>query len=133
MGNWQPSVESRKLAWGALALASLVFLIVLVAPAGAWRRPSFSERRAVATAASRVSHAGGSNMHVSEIRLSTVGPWASATVTIYFGKLPDSAVDILHRVRGVWKNVGLGTAGEWCVMPPGDQRNLGFPSSYQCS
>jgi hypothetical protein len=132
MTIWQPSVASRTLASGALVLAALACLIVLVTPAGAWRRPSFNERRAVATAASRVSHAGSSSVRVSDIRLSTIGPWASATVTIYFGTLPDNAVDILHRVRGVWKNVGLGTAGEWCVMPAGDQRNLGFPASYSC-
>ena len=69
---------------------------------------------------------------MSEIHLSTVGPWASATVTLYFDGEPDNAVDILREVDGHWRNARLGTAGEWCVMPVKDQRNLGFSAGYRC-
>src|ERR1700730_11410886 len=132
MRRLRRSVRASTVFGWALALASLVFLVVLVASAWGWRRPSANERRAIAAVARHVPHAGGSSVHVSNIRLSTVGPWASATVTIYFANVPDSAVDILHRVHGAWHNASIGTAGEWCVMPARDQRNLGFPGSYPC-
>jgi hypothetical protein len=45
--------------------------------------------------------------------------------------LPDGATDILHKVHGKWINDGAGTAGEECVMPPKDRRNLGF-GYYPC-
>jgi hypothetical protein len=70
-------------------------------------------------------------VHVSFIRVSTVGPWARATITIYFGKAADHATDILHNVRGKSINDGAGTSGEECVMPPKDRRNLGF-GYYPC-
>jgi hypothetical protein len=116
----------------ACALAMLLVALGAAASAWAWRRPNASERPAIVAAAKRTPHAGTSSVHISEIRLSTVGPWASATVTIYFAGEADKAVDILHRVRGAWKNASVGTAGEWCVMPVKDQRNLGFPASYPC-
>jgi hypothetical protein len=109
-----------------------VLSLVLAAVAMAWRRPTRAEKVAIARVAMMAPHAGRSAVHVSDIRVATVGPWASATVTIYFGKLADSAVDILHKVAGKWRNASLGTAGEWCVMPTADQRNLGFPTSYPC-
>ena len=118
--------------FGASGLACLMVLIALVSSAWAWRRPNARERTAIIAAASHTPHAGGSTVHVSYIRLSTVGPWASATVTIYLHGSPDSAVDILHRIHGSWRNVTVGTSGEWCVMPVSDQRNLGFPGSYPC-
>lgn len=72
-------------------------------------------------------------MTVSRIHVSTVGPWASATIAINVGAgAPDYATDILHNVHGRWINAGAGTAGEWCVMPHKDQRNLGFSTSYPC-
>lgn len=98
----------------------------------AWREPTRSERRAITDVAARASHAGSSKVHVSDIHVSTVGPWASATLTIYLGKAPDNAVDILHKVQGRWTNANVGTAGEWCVMPGKDQRNLGFSGAYAC-
>jgi hypothetical protein len=98
----------------------------------AWRGPTRRERAAITVVAMAAPQAGHSAVHVGNIRVSTVGPWASATVTIYFGKAPDTATDILHRVAGKWRNAGIGTAGEWCVMPIKDQRNLGFPTSYPC-
>ena len=116
-----------------LALAVVAVVLSLVAAVAlAWRGPTGSERQAIAAVARRTPHAGSSRVSVSHIRVSTVGPWASAVVTIYFGSEPDNAVDILHKVHGKWHNANIGTAGEWCVMPVKDQRNLGFSSSYPC-
>ena len=114
------------------ALISVFLSLVFAAAATAWRNPTGHERRAITLVAVTAPHAGTARVHVSDIRVSTVGPWASATVTIYFGKTPDSATDILREHDGQWRNASLGTAGEWCVMPAKDQRNLGFPSSYPC-
>ncbi|HEY1690331.1 MAG TPA: hypothetical protein VGF95_15865 [Solirubrobacteraceae bacterium] len=116
------------------ASAALVGALALVcaAPALAWRTPGHSERRAIARVARQTPHAGSSRVSVGDIRVSTVGPWASATVTIYFESEPDEATDILHKLHGRWVNAGAGTAGEWCVMPTKDQRNLGFSAGYPC-
>jgi hypothetical protein len=105
---------------------------VIVAPALAWRRPNHTERAAIVAAARNTSHAGNSTVRVGEVRLSTVGPWAAATVTIFFDGEPDNATDILRKAHGRWKNVTVGTAGEWCAMPVADQRNLGFSAGYPC-
>lgn len=120
----------RRLARCAVVLGLLC--LIWTASAWAWRRPTVRERRAISQVAAHTPHAGPSKVTVSNIRVSTVGPWASATVTIYFGSEPDNAVDILHEVDAKWTNASDGTAGEWCVMPRKDQRNLGFPSGYPC-
>jgi len=109
-----------------------VLCLTVTASAMAWRHPTGSERQAITNAASRTPHAGHSKVHVSRIRVSTVGPWASTTVAVYFGNVPDFATDILHKVHGKWINDGAGTSGEWCVMPRKDQRNLGFPAGALC-
>ena len=78
-------------------------------------------------------HAGGSTVKVADIRVSTVGPWASALVTIEVDGSSDSATDILHDVHGQWVYDSVGTSGEWCVMPRNDIQNLGFSVNYRCS
>ena len=120
----------RRLVW--TALVGLLLSLAFVAEAFGWRRPTSIEREAITAVAARVPHAGGSRVRVSGIRVSTVGPWASAGLTIDVDGYPDTAVDILHKVHGKWRNASWGTSGEWCVMPRRDQRNLGFPSSYPC-
>jgi hypothetical protein len=116
-----------------LAPAVVVVLwLTLTASAMAWRHPTTSERRAITRVASHTPNAApDKKVHVSHIRVSTVGPWASATITIFFGSAPDTATDILHKVRGRWVDAGAGTAGEECVMPLKDRRSLGF-GSYPC-
>jgi len=114
------------------AVAATVTSLTLTASALAWRHPTSSERSAITRAANRTPHAGShKKVQVSNIRVSTVGPWASATVAIYFGKQPDQATAVLHKVHGKWVSAGAGTAGEQCVMPPKDRRNLGF-GPYPC-
>lgn len=108
-----------------------VLCLACAASAMAWRPATASERVAITKAAMSTPHAGGS-VKVTRIRVSTVGPWASATVTIEVGGSPDTAVDILHDVHGQWVYDSVGTAGEWCVMPRKDIQNLGFPVSYPC-
>jgi hypothetical protein len=106
--------------------------LTFTASAMAWRQPTASERQAITRAASRTPTAAPHpKVHVSNIRVSTVGPWASARITIYIGGGPDIATDILHKVRGKWINAGAGTAGEECVMPLKDRRNLGL-AGYPC-
>ena len=120
----------RRLAWSALL--GLVLSLAFVAVALGWRRPTNSERKAISSVAARVPHAGGSRLRVSGIRVSTVGPWASAGLTIVVDGYSDTATDVLHKVHGRWRNASWGTSAEWCVMPRRDQRNLGFPASYPC-
>lgn len=118
----------------ALGTASTIALcVVLSAPAVASRRPTQWERQAITRVGERTPHAGNSRVYVRNIRVSTIGPWASATLTIYFGEEPDNAIGIFHYKRGRWTIGSVGTSGEWCVMPAKDQRNLGFPASYPCS
>jgi hypothetical protein len=105
--------------------------LVVPASAMAWRHPTPSERSAITRVARHTPHAGRSNVQVSYIRVSTVGPWASATVAIQVAGFPDYATDILHKVHGSWTNASVGTSGEWCVMPRKDKRNLGFPVSVR--
>jgi hypothetical protein len=125
----RPAVAGASAVTVAFALS-----IALATPVAlAWRQATAKERRSITSVARQAPHAGSSKVYVSHIRVSTVGPWASATVTIYFGKEPDSAVDILNYIHGAWHNAGVGTAGEWCVMPAKDQRNLRFSTSYHCT
>jgi hypothetical protein len=108
-------------------LTVTVLCLALAASAMAWRHPTRSERSAITRAASRTpTSPPHKKVHVRDIRVSTVGPWASATIAIYFGNVPDYATDTLHKVHGKWINDGAGTSGEWCVMPRKDRRNLGF-------
>lgn len=118
------------LSYATVLLASLA----AAATALAWRHPTPSERRAITKAVVQYTE-GPRHLEVraSDIRVSAVGPWASATNTIYMHhKIADSAEDILHLIRGTWKVASVGTAGEWCVMPTRDQRNLGFGPGYPC-
>jgi hypothetical protein len=87
-------------------LTVLLLYLTFAASAMAWRPPTQSQRQ-----------------------VSTVGPWASAGVTIYPLGL---STDILHKVHRKWILASNGTAGEWCVMPRKDQRNLGFPAGALC-
>ncbi len=116
-----------------MAAAVVVALwLTPTASALASRAPTAAERRAITKVASHTPNAApGKKVQVSRIRISTVGPWARATITIYFGNAPDTATDILHKVHGTWVNAGAGTAGEECVMPLKDRRNLGF-GPYPC-
>jgi hypothetical protein len=125
---------SRRPAAGTICVAAAsVLWLTLTASAMAWRHPTASERGAITRAASRTPTSPPHKMvHVSRIRVSTVGPWASATITIYVGNVPDAATDILHKVHGKWINAGAGTAGEQCVMPLKDRRDLGL-AGYPCA
>jgi hypothetical protein len=115
------------------AACTIALCVALSAPALASRRPTQWERQAITRVGERTPHAGNSRVYVRNIRVSTIGPWASALLTIHFGEHPDNAIGIFHYTRGRWTSASIGTAGEWCVMPAKDQRNLGFPASYPCS
>lgn len=120
----------RLLAW--TALLGLVLSLAFAAEALASRRPTSIERKAITSVAARVPHAGGGRVHVSGIRVSTVGPWALAELTIDVDGYPDTAVDILHKVHGKWRNASFGSDPDVCVMPRTDRQNLGFGASEQC-
>ena len=113
---------------------SVVIASAFVFPAAAlaWHQPTRFERAQITAAARNVSHAGTQRVYVGQIHVSSVGPWASAGVTLYFNGQPDEAIDILHFRRGRWRNASIGSAGEWCIMPTVDQRNLGFSGDYPC-
>jgi hypothetical protein len=114
------------------AIAALCLSVV--ANASGSRLPTRAEQRGITRAAEGSPHATSGKVYVNEIRVSTVGPWAEATVTIFIDRAPDSATAVLHKVRGVWRLTkhSPGTAGEWCGigMPPKDQLNLGFSPRY---
>jgi len=117
---------------GAAVLVGVgVVALTVAASATASRVPTPGERAAIARVARRTPHAAGTGrVHVSHIRVSTVGPWASAQVTVYVGHhVPDSALDILRYRSGQWRLTkhSPGTEGVSCGigMPLKDQRNLG--------
>ncbi len=110
-----------------MLLTSVVLALLPVASALAWRGPTAAQRRAIDAAAQHAKHVGG-RIHVSHIRVSTVGPWAYARLTVYFGGEPDVAAAVLHRVHGHWR-VAKGSPGSDQVqcasgMPHADLRNL---------
>lgn len=115
-----------------IGVAVAALCLSVVANAGASRRPTPRERRGITHAAKGSPHAGSGKVRVSHIRVSTVGPWASAIVTIIVEHVPDRAIDVLHKVRGRWRLTkhSPGTAEVQCGigMPRKDQRNLGFPA-----
>jgi hypothetical protein len=119
---------------GATAVVVAVGLcLTLTASAAAWRHPTASERQAIVRVGKRTATAAPHPaVRVSFIRVSTVGPWAAATVTITVANAPDTATLILHKMRGRWTNASVGTSGEECVMPLKDRRNLGF-GPYHCN
>lgn len=133
MRNGGPGSSGVRSICVALVALVALMLLAIACSAMAWQHPTAAERVAIKRVAKQAPHAGNERVHVSMIRVSSVGPWASAQVTIYFGHAPDNAVDILHQIHGKWTNASVGTAGEWCVMPPKDRRNLGFSSAYKCS
>ena len=125
--SFKRSRRSRNVARGA-TLTVIVLYLTFAASAMAWRPPTQSQRQAITRAAMSTA-TPHKKVHVSNIRVSTVGPWASAGVTIYPLGL---STDILHKVHRKWILASNGTAGEWCVMPRKDQRNLGFPAGALC-
>ena len=98
------------------------------ASAVVWRRPYRSESKAITAAAAATPHAGRSWISVSNVRVSTVGPWASATVMISSAGQPDSATAIVHEVQGKWRYASVGTDGEWVCCPERIVRILNFRS-----
>lgn len=119
--------RAESLPVGVAGLVSLVF----AGSAMAWTRPSPSTRTAITNAAKRSLHAGTGRIHVSDIRVSTVGPWASVALTIYVAHQPDRALAVLHKIRGRWVETAHspGTSRVQCRsgMSHRDQRNLGLP------
>ena len=123
----------RRRAGATAVVVVMVLCLTLTASAAAWRHPSATERRAIVRVGKRTPTAAPHTaVRVSFIRISTVGPWAAATVTITVANAPDTATLILHKLRGRWTNANVGTSGEECVMPLKDRRNLGF-GPYPCN
>jgi hypothetical protein len=114
---------------GVAVLASVGVALTVAASATASRAPTPGERAAIARAARGTPHAAGTGpVQVSDIRVSTVGPWATAQITVHVGHEPDSALDILRYLSGQWRLTkrSPGTAAVSCGigMPLKDQRNL---------
>jgi hypothetical protein len=114
----------------ALAAALLAALCSFSASAAmAWRAPTHRERRAITRVARGSSHAfPRKRVHVSRIHVSTLGPWATALIAIYFNHEPDDAIDVLHKVGHRWRLTrhSPGTFHEACGigMPHRVQRDL---------
>jgi hypothetical protein len=120
----KPLRGSRNVARVAV-LAVILLCLTLAASAMAWRAPTGTERAAI-TQAAMSNTPPHKKVHVSNIHVSTVGPWASAEVTI---SPLGASTDILHQVHSKWIIVCNGTAVDSCVMPRKDKRNLGFRAS----
>jgi hypothetical protein len=127
-----PTMAGSRLIRRCLAavIGAVSVALVVAASAVASRAPTRGERAAIARVARHSPRAGSSPVLISRIRVSTVGPWASAVVTSYTGHHdPDTALDILHKRHGRWRLTkhSPGTAGVSCGigMPRSDQRNLG--------
>jgi hypothetical protein len=140
------SSRGAKLTSGLLVLLTLLFL-TLTASAMAWQPPTHGQRVAITRAVNSTLYAPrGHKNSVSEIHVSTVGPWASVVVTYNYMTPPASVTAILQRRGRQWTLRSLaanGTTtsalpgiqavggGEWCVMPAKDVQDLGFPAG-QC-
>jgi hypothetical protein len=115
---------------GAAALGAIgVVTLTAAGSATASRAPTPGERAAISRVGKRTPHAAGTGrVHVSHIRVSTVGPWASAQIAVYVGNQPDSALEILRYRSGQWRLTkhSPGTEDVSCGigMPLKDQRNL---------
>lgn len=116
----------------ACAILSVLLVgVVFASPAGAWRRPTASEKRAITRQAKHTPHHGSpkKKIHVSDIRVSTVGPWAIATIALYFNHRPLTAYAFLHKIGHRWHlSRGSGT-GVSCNtgMPERVQEDLEVP------
>jgi hypothetical protein len=109
----------------------LLAAMVLPSSAGAWRRPIPSEKRAITRLAKRTPHAGTptKKIHVSDIRVSTVGPWALASIALYFNQRPLLAYAFLHKIGHRWHLSRGSGAGVSCGthMPDPVKEDLGVP------
>jgi predicted RNA-binding Zn-ribbon protein involved in translation (DUF1610 family) len=94
---------------------------LLAWPVGALaaRDPTARERTAIIAAARRTEGGEGVKVKVKDIRISTAGPWAVATVTIVLPASTQEQEEHFRRTAGRWTD----TLRE---MPLADQRNLGL-------
>lgn len=103
------------------------FVALALPPAAlGWRGPSRSERGAVVRAARRADADRSQRIRVHDIRISTVGPWATADVELYrrgSSRVEQAEVDIFDRVHGAWLDDASSNAPA-TSMPPEDERNL---------
>jgi hypothetical protein len=106
---------------GAL-LWLLAALLVAPAAAQASREPRPSERAAIVRAARRTEAAPGVKVRVADVRVSTAGPWAVATVTLVYPASSQEQEEHFRRAGARW----IDTQRE---MPLADQRSLGLAKS----
>lgn len=105
--------------------------VLFPAPAGAWRRPTPREKRVLTRLAKRTPHAGSpkKKIHVSDIKVSTVGPWAIATISAFYNHRPLAAYAFFHKYGHRWHLSRGSGAGVSCGtrMPDPVKTDLGVP------
>jgi len=116
---------------GATTLAGVILLLILPGVAMAWRSPTPRERSAIALAAKSADGSHDESVHVRDIRVSGVGPWAAAVVTIYHrgtSRVEQAEQDTFYKAHGSW--VDTASAGTPDLeMPLADERDLGLADS----
>jgi hypothetical protein len=97
----------------------------------AWLSPTQSERNQITRAAQSADGSDQQTVRVSGIRVSTVGPWATAAVAIYrrgSARVEQAEQDTFYKDHGSWIDTASASAPN-IAMPSADEKNLGLASS----
>jgi hypothetical protein len=116
--------------WTAGLLVGLAFVLMLPAAASASRRATAGERAAIVRAAVATKGSPTQLVRVSDIAISTAGPWATATVRLYLRSSPRdlemASEDTFYRARGRWRDTANGNTPER-TPPEAVVKDLGLP------
>jgi hypothetical protein len=111
---------------GRFLMLALLLALTLPAAAGAWRRPTAGESRAIRTAALATLH--GRSWRARAVRVSTVRvKYRYATASVDNSRTGVGGEMILRRTSSGWHRLFLGTDG-FCTAsaPRAVLRDLGF-------
>lgn len=124
---------------GATQAATMAAMTVIFGFAGlaapdaalAARSPSHGEQAAIIAAAVSADGSPQQRVRVSDVRISTDGPWAAASVSIYrrgSSQLEQAEEDTFYRVHGSWIDMASADAPN-IAMPAAVERDLGLANS----
>jgi hypothetical protein len=108
------------------AAAVLLTLLTLPAAALADRAPTKSEKRAIREAVRSSPRTDGFGcLRVTNIRISTKGPW-SAGVARPCKPSPDAVAVVLKKRQGTWRLQDIGNGQVGCGAPKRVRKDLGI-------